>query len=147
MRTLFALVLFFFFATLTGCAPKLIYLRDSAGNAIAQGMVLAVESNIFWPNQIGIFYSNHNGQVKIPYHWQVSYYAGKESFKISWIATAEEQVVLTLYQETQTLPENVVESKSIGVPQWDLSKVPLNPSKQKYFSSTDVIILPKYSIP
>lgn len=129
-------------AALTGClsSSKTIYIRDSKGEAVEQCIVLAVESNMLSSNKKGIFYSDHKGEVQIPYHGQILYYAGKEQYKISFIASAKKQVDITIYNEAQTLPDNTSVSKSIGVPCQDLSEVTLNPSEINYFSSTEVVM-------
>ena len=102
-------------------------------------MVFAVESNMLYPNQKGIFYSDDKGQVIIPYHGNVLYYAGKEQYKISLIASAEKQVDITIYNETQAFPDNTIVSKSIGVPRQYLSGATLTPFEINYFTSTSVI--------
>ena len=141
MKALFFSAILIMF-TLTGClsSAKTIYIRDSQGEPVEQCMVLAAESNILYPNKKGIFYSDHKGQVQIPYHGQVLYYAGKEQYKISFIGSAKKQADITIYNETQTLPDNTFVSKSIGVPRQYLSEVILNPTEINYFSSTQVII-------
>ena len=141
MKAIFVLNILIISFALTGClnSSKTIYIRDSQGEAVKECMVLAVESNMLYPNQKGIFYSDDKGQVLIPYHGNVLYYAGKEQYKISLIASAEKQVDITIYNETQTFPDNTIVSKSIGVPRQYLSGATLTPFEINYFTSTSVI--------
>lgn len=127
---------------MTGClnSSKTIYIRDSQGEAVKQCMVLAVESNMLYPNKKGIFYSDDKGQVLIPYHGNVLYYAGKEQYKITLIGSAKKQVDITIYNETQTLPDNIVVSESIGVPRQALSEITLNQDEINYFGSTSMVM-------
>ena len=142
MKAIFVSSILIIFFTLTGClnSSKTIYIRDSKGEPIKQCMVLAVESNMFFPNKKGIFYTDHKGQAQIPYHGQILYYAGKEQYKISLIASAEKQVDITIYNETQVFPDNTIVSKSIGVPRQYLSGATLTPLEINYFTSTSVIM-------
>ena len=53
MKAIFVSSILIIFFTLTGClnSSKTIYIRDSKGEPIKQCMVLAVESNMFFPNK------------------------------------------------------------------------------------------------
>lgn len=129
---------------LTGCLnpSKTVHVIDSKGESMKQCMVLAVESNMLYPNKIGIFYTDDKGQVQIPYHGQVLYYAGKEQYQISTVGSAKQQVNIILYNKNQALPDYTVVSENIGIPSHILSEAALTPLEVKYYSSNSIIILP-----
>ncbi len=138
--------LIFFYAilimvTLMGCFgnSKTIFIKDSGGIAIDDCMVLAVESNIFPGNQQGVFYTDHDGKVQIPYHGQILYYAGKPQYKLSFKASVKNQENITIYREAQTLPCNweVLENRSL---QEELSGMRIDPVQKRYFDTAEVIM-------
>ena len=56
------------------------------------------------------------------------------------IASAEKQVDITIYDETQAFPDNTIVSNSIGIPRQYLSGATLTPLEINYFTSTSVIM-------
>lgn len=93
---------------ITGCLffpdGKTVTVVDMNGAPVKDCSVVAVESNIVWNNRAGIYQTNEQGKVKIPYHSLIEYFAGKEGYRISTKESVEKDVRIVLYERNRILP-------------------------------------------
>lgn len=92
---------------ITGCCfsgGKNICVVDMTGHPVDHCFVVAVESNIAINNRAGIYHTDKQGNVKIPYHSQIRYFAGKEGYRISIRNSAGKDVRIVLYERNKILP-------------------------------------------
>lgn len=100
---------------ITGCCfmdGKNICVVDMSGQPVGDCFVVAVESNIALNNRAGIYQTNEQGKVKIPYHSLIRYFAGKEGYRISIKHSAEKEVRIVLYERNKILPMQTSTAKT-----------------------------------
>jgi len=127
--------------SLSGCSSmKEITLVDSNGIPLGDCLVLAVQSNMLYPNQKGFFKSNEFGNLSVPYSGLVVFYAGKPSYAVSLFSlVGEGKVEVPLFSPSQ------IEGKTISKSHVPLYQLPEDiQSKElqewvKYTQATPVI--------